>query len=512
MKAKYILTLFLVCLISSCSEEFLEKDPLVVTSVETYYSNEEEAYTAIVGAYSVLQSEGFQVPHLLLMGDGCSDNTDISNSESDAYSWLGYVIIPLQKFEGTSGNWLLLWPWATAWQGISYATRAIENIEGNENIPEEAREQFVGEAHFLRALWYFLMTRGYGGLPIVDHVLEYDEYFSPRASIEETWAFIESDLMAASQRLPEKSELTGIDVGRATKGAADALLGEVYMYQGKFQEAYDILKTVITSGEYTLEPTYSDIFSIEHENGVESIFEIQHSTSGTGWGNANEGTMLGYYEHDADPSDPVRGHHGWGMHNPTQDLVDAFETGDPRLNATVIFQGEEFDGRIHNNVISSTGYMPKKWYVPLDLRNPADASDNPKNVILLRYAGILLYMAEAANELGYTAEALGYLEQVRGRARSNSTDPNVLPEITETDKELLRELIWHERRVEMACEGDRFYQLVRQGRAGEVMRAYSQKYNSYKGQSFVDGVNEIFPIPQSEIDASKGALVQNPGY
>ena len=296
------------------------------------------------------------------------------------------------------------------------------------------------------------------------------------------------------------------------KEPANALLGKVYIYQSKFAEAYAVLKTVVESGEYRLEPNYADASTIEHENGIESIFEIQHSTTGTGWGDSNEGAMLSFYEQDADPSDPVKWHNGWSMHCPTQDLVDSYEVGDPRLHATIIFKDELFDGHINKNIASSTGYQSKKWYVPYAKRSQTDQSDNPKNIIFYRYADLLLYLAEAANELGKTDEALAYLEQVRGRARSSSADQNVLPVVNERDKDLLRQMIWHERRVELACEGQRFWDLVRQKRAGSVMRAYSSKYSSIKGQSFVDGKSEIFPIPGTQVTLSNGTMEQNPGY
>ena len=286
----------------------------------------------------------------------------------------------------------------------------------------------------------------------------------------------------------------------------------MYIYWGKFQEAYDALKIVVASGEYALEPKYEDIFDLDHENGIESIFEIQHGISGTGWADSNEGSILSFYEHDADPEDMVKWHNGWSMHCPTEDVVNSFEPGDPRLTATVIFPNEFFDGRIHRNTASSTGYQPKKWYIPYERRSQIDQSDCPKNIIFYRYADVLLYLAEAANETGKTAEALAYLEQVRARARANAENPDALPEIKETGKEALRDLIRHERRVELACEGQRFWDLVRQGRAGDVMRNYSLKYNSLKGQYFVDGKSELFPIPADQVTVANGTMEQNPGY
>ncbi|GHT29441.1 membrane protein [Bacteroidia bacterium] len=511
MKTRNIIVLTAMVLFCSCSD-FLDKNPLVQSSAETYYSNEAECNDAIIGIYSIMQNETFQLAPFMLIGDGCSDDTDIGNAYSEAYSWLGSNFMQMQRFETIPTNGNATGLWNQAFRGITWATMAIQRIGENNNISEAKKNQFMGEAYYLRAQYYFYLTRQFGRLPIIDHVLTYEEYYSPKATIEQTWGHIESDLKKAADLLPEKSKMTGLDIGRATKGAANSLLGRAYIYQSKFQDAFNVLSTVVASGEYGLEPKYADVFTLEHENGIESIFEIQHSISGTGWADSNEGSILSFYEHDADPDDMVKWHNGWSMHCPTQDLVDAYEPGDPRLGATVIFPNEFFDGRINKNMASSTGYQPKKWYIPYDQRSQIDQSDCPKNIIFIRYADVLLYLAEAANETGKTNEALAYLEQVRGRARANSTEANALPEIKETGKEALREKIWQERRVELACEGQRFWDIARQGRAGTIMKAYATKYNSIKGSSFTVGKSEIFPIPATQVTNSNGTMEQNPGY
>lgn len=510
---KKLLSLILaIVLLSSCSD-FLDKEPLVDTDVNAYYSTDDEVNTAIMGVYARMQYGDFLLTTLMLIGDDCSDDCDLGNQKSEGYTWVGPDTESLQSFDNLATNPRSNALWSLAFKGVTFATQAIESINQKSDLltPEKAK-RYLGEAYFLRAFFYYFLARQYGGLPIIDHVLSYDEYYSPRASIDDTWNFILSDFQTAAELLPLKSQYEANDWGRATQGAAYAMMGKVYMRQKKYQEAYDVLKKVIDSGEYSLEPIYEDIFKLENENGIESIFEIQHGISGTGWGDDNDGSILSFYEHDADPDDPIKWHNGWSMHCPTQDLVDSYEEGDPRLHATVIFPGEFFDGRINKNVSSSTGYQPKKWYIPFAQRSQTDQSDCPKNIIFYRYAEVLLNMAEMANELGKTSEALEYLEQVRGRARSNAEQVNVLPQIEETDKELLRNLIWKERRSELACEGQRFWDLVRQGRAGQVLKAYSEKYNSIKGKYYTDGKSEIFPIPEDQITASNGALEQNPGY
>jgi len=513
---KILLSVILIASICGCSD-FLDKNPLVNPAAETYYQTEQDCFDAIMGLYSFSQRETFYLAPWLIIGDGASDDCVLGNEVSDGYSWLGPRARPLIEFEILPTSDQISGCWNQCFSGVSFATVAIERIGENMNIPEATKNIFLGEAYFLRAFYYFSMVRMYGRLQIVDHVLSYDEYFMPRASIEETWAFIESDCKMAASLLPERKDYPEGQTGRATKGAANSLLGKSYIYQGKFQDAYNILTTVVASGQYGLLPVYEHVFDLDHQNSEESVYAIQHASTDTGWSDDNEGNILSFYSHDWDPDDDIKWHNGWAMHCPTQDLLDSYEPGDPRLAATIIFPGEFFDGRINPNYASSTGYLVKKWYIPWGQRSN-DQSDCQKNIIFIRYADVLLYLAEAANEIGRTSEALDYLEQVRARARSNSDDPNVLPRRTETDRNALRDLIWHERRVELACEWQRFYDLVRQGRAGQVLRAYWEKYSAThplypnKGRYFVDGRNEIFPIPNAQILASDGTLEQNPGY
>lgn len=498
--------------LSSCSD-FLDQNPKVTVAKQTYYSNDKEANTAIVGLYSFLQLERTEVGPIMVVGDDCSDDCTIGNSKSEAYSWFGGVAEQMISFETQPNNWLSNQSWQSIWFGISNCVQALDRLEANKEAIGNKYNQYVGEARFLRAAYYFLLTRMYGRQPLMEHTFNYEEFFTPRATIEQTWQFIEDDLKAAAELLPEKSQYEQSDLGRATKGAALTLLGKCYLYQSKWQDTYDTLLKVIQSGEYDLEPNYADVFDLDHENGIESIFEIQHSISGTGWSDANEGNILSFYEHDA-TDDGVKWHSGWSMHCPTQDLVDEYEAGDPRLKATILFPDEYFDGRVNKNIASPTGYHSKKWYVPYAQRSQKDQSDNPKNVILMRYADVLLQMAEACNELDLPDKALVYLKKVRDRARNSAQESttNLLPAVTTTDKEALRNAIYHERRVELACEGERFYDLVRQGRAGKVMKAYQAKYGGLKGKAWKDGKSELQPLPEAQVTLSNGNLEQNPHY
>ncbi|MBQ6710066.1 MAG: RagB/SusD family nutrient uptake outer membrane protein [Bacteroidales bacterium] len=531
-----------VLMLSAC-EGFLDKTPLVQMGAETYYSNEDELNAAALGTYAVMQNETYQLGHYMVWGDVCSDDADLGNNKSDAYNWFGGNCLAMQDFSMLPTNGQATGHWNQGWTMINAATQLIENGKDKNDIPN--KDRYVGEGYFLRAYAYFnLLTQyadagGQWGLPIVDHILTYDEYYMPRATLADTWTHIENDLKKAAELLPEKWD--GANIGRVTKGAAMSLLGKSYIYQSKWQNAYDILQDVEEAGWYKLEPKFADVFALSHENGIESIFEIQHSISGTGWSDSNEGSIIVFYNHDAGikQSDIDAGYvgadekvsekceTGWSMHCPTDDLIAAFEPGDPRLGATVIAPNEFYDGHIHYNLGSNNGYQPKKFYTNFADRFAGDESDLPTNIIVIRYADVLLFLAEASNELGKSGEALAYLEQVRGRARSNSDDPTVLPKVTTTNKDELREAIWHERRVELALEYHRTFDLVRQGRFGKVMKAYYEKYKDVevehpnmpgviyktnKGKNFVEGKNEYCPLPQRAIDDSRGSVVQNSGY
>lgn len=531
----YRILLYASAIALTCScVDFLDRTPLVDLSAENYYSSEDELNAAVMGTYSVLQQETFQIGHFLILGDACSDDADLGNSRSEAYSWLGGAAISCQDFSLLPNNSQAGGLWNQAWTIVNDATQIIDRASGSD-IPNA--KIYVGEAQFLRAFAYFCLVTQYGAMPVVDHILSYEEYYMPRNTLEETWTHIENDLKAAAGNLPDSWDST--NEGRVTKGSAMSMLARAYIYQSKWQDAYDIIKEIEKKGYYDLEPVYEDIFSMKNENGIECIFAIQHMTSGTGWSDANEGSILEFYEHDAGltaediasgkfPGEDVseKWEVGWSMHCPTLDLINEFEEGDPRLKATVIAPNEFYDGHTHYNLSSDNGYQSKKYYIPYEYRSKEDQSDLPKNIIILRYADILLYMAEACNELDKTGEAESYLERVRGRARSNADDPTTaLPYVSFSSKDQMREAIWHERRVELAMEYQRFWDLARQGRVGQVMQDYYKKYqNDYvnvrgetikgtvKGKNFEIGKNEIFPIPTAAITASNGTLEQNPKY
>jgi len=274
----------------------------------------------------------------------------------------------------------------------------------------------------------------------------------------------------------------------------------VYLFRGNFTDAATYALEVINSGEYDLESDFDDANSVAGEMGVESVFEVASlGQEGLENGGNQYGNVQG-----------VRGtpNRGWGFNRPTKNLRDDFEPGDPRLQSTVIFLGEVLDGV----TIVGDGSTPdvstdshgqeelecynQKVWTP---GNTVPPSFN-HNRRFIRFADVLLMAAEALNETNNPTQALVHLNRVRQRAREGN--PGILPDITETNKELLRNIILHERRVELALEGHRFWDLVRTNKAATVLGPLG----------FISGKHELLPIPQTEMDLSQGMLEQNPGW
>jgi starch-binding outer membrane protein, SusD/RagB family len=315
------------------------------------------------------------------------------------------------------------------------------------------------------------------------------QYNLPRATREEVYAAIEQDLTEAAAVLP--NSYTGIDIGRATKGAALGLHAKVAMYQDNWQKVLDLTNQVMGMG-YSLHPNFQELFRVENENSSESIFEIQAALIP-----GNPEASNSQYSQVQGVRGSVGG--GWGFNVPTSDLAGAFEPNDPRRDATIIFRGETTP---QGDAIPTEGDNPmynEKSYVPFSQHVAGYTEGAEQNIRVMRYAEVLLMNAEANNELGNTDAALASLEMVRARARGG--DPNVLPEITTTDQAALRQAIWHERRVELAMEFDRYFDVIRQGRGEEVF-----------GPLGWEPHNEVWPIPQTERNLSADVLEQNPGY
>ncbi len=391
--------------------------------------------------------------------------------------------------------------WSGNFVGVGRCNQAIDNVPKFTNVPQALRDRLVGEAKFLRAYYYFNLVRCYGDVPLVDTVYSSDNIeqivgLYTRSPQSEIYALIIRDLTEAAAALPAKSAYGGADVGRATQGAALGLLAKVQLYQKNWAAALAATDQVIASGEYSLEPDYALLWRQTTENGRESLFEVQAQNGQEGWATG------GYSETQRARATVINGFNGWGFNSPSASLEAAYEPGDVRKAGTMYFAGQTlWDGAIIDNDAANPRYNYKS-YSSMTQETNYDGWFTGKNIRILRYAEVLLINAEAANEAGQPAKALAALNQVRARARGGVA--GVLPDVTVTAQAALRDAIWRERRVELGMEHDRFFDLVRQGRAGTVLRA--------QGKNFVDGKHELFPIPLNQIIVSQGRLTQNPGY
>ncbi|MEO7426109.1 MAG: RagB/SusD family nutrient uptake outer membrane protein [Fibrobacteria bacterium] len=464
-------------MLAGCSQ-FLDKEPLGVESSTTFLKTESQAILATNAVYDAAAWRFSQEVFEWFLGDVVSD--DAEKGGESAADWA--ELQQLKDFRANPANSISFSRWSEFYQGIYRANVVIGGVPAIDMEPK-LRARLVGEAKFLRAFFYFQLVKTFGAVPLITHPLNPNEYCQERAPIQANWTQIEMDLKEAAEALPEKSAYPSSDVGRATKGAANALLAKAYIFQSKWAEALASSATVIQSGQYDLQPNYGDIFKKANENGIESIFEIQHTQVATSdYGDLNEGQETSIYQGSRNATYFT----GWGFNLPTQDFVNEFESNDPRLKATVVSTGDIlYEGtpaqQKADNGASTTGYAARKYMFEYQPIVP-DVSNSPANWRSIRFADVLLFNAEAANELGNSTAALVSLNRVRARVS--------MPAVTATGKEALRNAIYHERRVELGLEGHRFFDLVRQGRAAAVLGK----------NGFIAGKHEHFPIPQLELD------------
>lgn len=490
MKHKFVrifLAVSLLWVASACSSDFLEKEPLGEITEAAYFKTSSHAVEATNAVYNMLRRWEVHVFSYIGMTDIVSDDADKGSTPTDAS-----FLLELDNFTYNATNLAPLTVWTGYYQGIHRANTAITRIPEIQ-MDENLKNRLIGECKFLRAYFYFNLVRWFGDVPLVTKPLTPAEFKQPRTPKAQVYAQIVKDLEEAATALP--LTYPNSEKGRATRGAANGMLARVYLTLGDFQKVEQLALAVINSGQYALYPNYEKLFQLDGELSSESVFEVVATADQQGLGGSQYNEVQG-----------VRGvpNLGWGFNRPSDDLVRAYEPGDPRREATILYVGEVLpDGSavVEDNPETINERYNQKAWVPRrpDGRNGAGGG----NIRILRYADVLLMAAEALNENGKPQEALVYLNQVRTRARGNRP-ASVLPNITVTNREQLRQRIWQERRVELAMEQHRWFDLLRQGRVGAVMKAH--------GKNFQEGKHELFPIPQNEIDLSGGLIVQNPNY
>ncbi len=483
---KIVLTLAVTLLLSACGEGFLELTPPSDLNVNIFYKTAADMDVAVNAAYASLKDRGQWTGYSQLMpyyGDVHSDVSEVFlNTDARGLESFDISTSP-GNFDAFAGTM-----WNNAYQGIMRCNVVMDKI-GDVTMDEALKERYVGEVKFVRALWYFAMVRLFGDVPLVTAFINEEEaYQMKRAPAAEVYQQIIRDLSDAAGVLPEKSRYTPAQMGRVTSGAARSLLGKVYLTMHNYTAAATELAAVINSGEYSLQSDYNKIFGPANENNQESIFEVQHQALiGVGsrfvndFAPRNSGNIItGIGE-------------GLGRNIPTLEMLEAFEEGDLRKDISVSagYYSEQGD-------FVSSPYT-RKYLAPM-----VEAYLSDVNYIVLRYADVLLMYAEALNETNQGPDATAYASVNAIRKRAGLKD---LP--TGMTRQSFALAVEQERKVELAFEGHRWFDLVRTGRAVTVM---NQHFKNREQTVVVKDFQLLLPVPQDVIDVSEGVIDQNLGW
>ena len=554
---------FLAILLSTVAltgcNDFLDQDVQGNNIDKDFYDTRYKLQSSLNAAYDILQSDAIQDSDWRF-GEALGDH--VIGTDEGLSSHMGQLV----HFRFNTSNNFIRNRWEIYYKAIHRVNQVIANIDrarlstNDYSAYREIRE-ILGQAKFLRAYFYFNLVKTFGGVPIRPEVETVDNLVIPRSSLEESYAYIEKDLREAAIMLPNR--YTSGNSGKASAGAATALLMKVLMYQatpGSYSEKWqemvklgdyfvkgealslkemlhypanygdidweDLRKSLwfkprelnadtdpyespdsscpILLNAYSLRYvdaygnplSYDQQFYLQGEFCQGSIFEVVFKESGDGTaGDVNEGGYI--FDTLFSIDSPIYS---------ISDIITKLYGTDVRRNFTI--GHHEYTPDMENTEIGSGRILSLKWYTPVKDR-PIYGGDNGKNRRILRFADVVLMYAEALNECGLGAQALEQLN-------SNKSVVNEINNGTSLyiggGYGYLRDQIWKEREIEFAFEWDRFFDLVRQGRAKSVLLSFSQTRSNQRGVYFREGINEIFPIPQMEIDVSNGVVTQNPGY
>lgn len=527
--------------LSSCNDWLTEETP-GTTKVSEFFTSLSTAEAVVNAAYVPMTWEfGTTYYPEWYFGDIVSD--DALKGGQDIND--GADLRELENFKANSDNEILLEYYRAQWQGIQRANLAIDEIpttrietEGDEAEKQaKYRDRYLGEAYFLRGFYYFRLARMFGGMPLINYVIKSsNQWAQTRSTMDETLNFAIEDFKRAENLLWKKDKYSNEELGRATKGAAQAMLLKANLYradylrnagneteaQKYFAEAAKWGKEVIQSRQYSLWPNYLDNFRLANENGRESVFEIQYAeeaTSDYGGEGYTRGTMTTILQRSRSSA---FGEAGWGYDRPTQNLYNEYEAGDARRDETILVPTDEQIETPAQEIYCGDRMLNRKYAMYNDGTNGgiyklAHATRSPKNNIQIRYADVLLMYAEACCESGDLPSAKSALKEVRDRAGLSQFPYTAVIQgqtVTFNDnQEDLRKAIRHERRVELAMEGHRWFDLTRWGIAKETMDTYmageTEEAKELYG-TFQKGKHELFPIPSKEIDLS--GIEQNPNW
>ena len=527
--------------LSSCNDWLTEETP-GTTKVSEFFTSLSTAEAVVNAAYVPMTWEfGTTYYPEWYFGDIVSD--DALKGGQDIND--GADLRELENFKANSDNEILLEYYRAQWQGIQRANLAIDEIpttrietEGDEAEKQaKYRDRYLGEAYFLRGFYYFRLARMFGGMPLIDYVIKSsNQWAQTRSTMDKTLNFAIEDFKLAENLLWKKDKYSNEELGRATKGAAQAMLLKANLYradylrnagneteaQKYFAEAAKWGKEVIKSNQYSLWPNYLDNFRLANENGRESVFEIQYTeeaTSDYGGEGYTRGTMTTILQRSRSSA---FGEAGWGYDRPTQNLYNEYEAGDARRDETILVPTDEQIETPAQEIYCGDRMLNRKYAMYNDGANGgiyklAHATRSPKNNIQIRYADVLLMYAEACCESGDLPSAKSALKEVRDRAGLSQFPYTAVIQgktVTFNDnQDDLRKAIRHERRVELAMEGHRWFDITRWGIAKETMDTYmageTKEAKELYG-TFQKGKHELFPIPSKEIDLS--GIEQNPNW
>lgn len=482
---------------SSCSD-FLNVESQGKLTEDVFFSEEEGALMSINAIYTQLRAWnviGFSWFGVMeLPGDNSDTGSELSDGSVARLNTLNNFTYDASTAE--LNGW-----WEGNYQAIAACNVALDNLDAVKN--ETLKTKCVAQARFFRGFFYFNLVQAFGGVPLITKVQQPGEYDQPRATEAAVYDQIISDLSFAADYLPTRQEWDTKEAGRVTKGTAEGLLAKIYLFRQDYANAKKYAGEVISRKEYELHGDYRDLFNPNSVYSSEVMLADQYL-----WGESKDRNK----ESEFLKWQGIRGVMGWGMFSPSEALDKAYEPGDPRRTATIFYDGEVLEGKGQINFKKEIPPRAnKKTIWPTSYWNSNSFSKQNCHLYFLRYADVLLIYAEASNEVDADkTAALEKLEEVRDRARrtTHPADMTVgLPKVTETDRDKLREIIWNERRVELALEGHRFFDLIR---ADKVVPGYAAKMLKIHGKdNFTMAQHSTFFIPQKQIDISQGALTQN---
>ncbi|MGX5821020.1 RagB/SusD family nutrient uptake outer membrane protein [Chitinophaga lutea] len=491
---RYILYGSLLALSSTACNHMLDVKPNSFSSGENYYSNEQQVLRAVNGAYGVLQN--LYTSDYWAMTEMVADNT---NYQYDATDRGAQQREEIDEFLITTSNNYVNNVWAQLYRNIHQCNVITSRIDGVKFSDEATKARYAGEAKFLRALHYFHLVRLFGEVPLITKEAEDPQsaFTKTKGTVEEVYAQIIADAKDAVAGLPPGFAST--ETGRATKGAALALLGEVYLTRKDYPNAAATLQQVTTLG-YSLVQQYGDNFNPATKNNPESVFSVQYNA-----GMETEAANFIFVFGPRNGRKDLTGFNGLlgGNNIPTPSIWNAYEANDKRKNESILLYDSPSNAP-YQEAAYFGGKMPliKKFYHPPYAR---DGRAN-ENWPVYRYAHVLLMLAEAINEAG-TGDPYQYINPVRTRA---GLDP-----LSGLGQAALRDTIQHEMRVELAFENQRWYQLLRTGKAQETMRRHGMeekaRLSRLSSASYnVEPYKLLFPIPEREIRLN--GFGQNPGW